>query len=145
MYEYYHSWASHRFGWSSTAQCLAGSWCHHFSQSWWPHPYGHSDRTDQSWEVKGHVSYISHPNLETICDVSRFTGLALQDSSVEGVKVIREIKRFCSKTHVAGQFAESWLGVKKHGVECQNISPVDVELSVVGQVIVDDQRNLGNI
>lgn len=35
--------------------------------------------------------------------------------------------------------------LKKHGVECQNISPVDVELSVVGQVIVDDQRNLGNI
>lgn len=31
------------------------------------------------------------------------------------------------------------------GVECQGGSPVDVELSVVGQVIVDDQRNLGNI
>lgn len=54
-------------------------------------------------------------------------------------------KRFCSNTHVAGQFDESWLGVKKHGMECQNISPMDVELSVVGQVIVDDQRNLGNV
>lgn len=45
----YRSWASRRSGWSNTARCLAGSWCHRSSQSWWPRPYDHNDRTDQSW------------------------------------------------------------------------------------------------
>ena len=36
------SWAFHRSGWSSTAQCLAGSWCRRSWQSWSQHPGHHT-------------------------------------------------------------------------------------------------------
>lgn len=43
----HHSWASRLSGWSSTARCLAGCGCHHSSQSWLLHLFGHICLTGQ--------------------------------------------------------------------------------------------------
>lgn len=55
-------------------------------------------------------------SIQTLRQSVTSPGFVLQDSSVKGIKVIPESKRFCSNTQVAGQFAESWLGVRKHEV-----------------------------